>query len=381
MRPYLLVAVAALAIPVPTARADSKALERAWEYETRGNLPQAVVVDQKDHKHLFVALKSGGLAILRLAGATEPPKEVARLAVDRFAKLDVMHLTQRGDLLFLALGDFFTAKGAHAGLAVVSVADRAAPKVVGLWTSPQPVKGAAIVAVDAKYAYLGAMTEGVMIFDITTPAKIKHLSTFQPDIDYPRAKPNAVQHPNARGMALAGDRLYLAYDAGGLRILDVSDRSKPKEIGRYANAAMMKKQQAYNNVVLDGDLLYAAIDYAGLEVLNVKKPTEIAQVGWWNPWEAEKPTSIWFNSGGHTNQIGFDKKQKLVYLSAGKSELQVVDVSDPKKPVVARHYTTPKTERGAWGVTLADDVAYLSYVQAVIPFKSSWSGVVAVKAR
>ncbi|MBM3981056.1 MAG: hypothetical protein FJ304_12365 [Planctomycetes bacterium] len=354
---------------------------RAWEYETKGGLPQAVAVDQKDRKHLFVALKNGGLAVLALDGANAPPKQVAKLGTDRFGNLDAMNLAQRGELLFVALGDFFAAKGAHAGLAVVNVANPAAPKVVALWTSPHPVKGAAVVAVDAKYAYLGAMTEGVMVFDVTNPAKIKHVSTFQPDVHFPRTKPNAVQHPNARGMALAGDRLYLAYDAGGLRVLDVSDRARPKEIGRYANAAMMKKQQAFNNVVLDGDLLYAATDYAGLEVLNVKNPAQIKQIGWWNPWEADTLKNVWFNSGGHTNQIGYDRKQKLVFLSAGKSELQVVDVSAPARPVLARHYATDKAERGAWGVTLADDVAYLTYIQAVIPFKGTWSGVVAVKTK
>jgi hypothetical protein len=380
MSRYTLALVAALAL-APSARADSKPLARAWEYETRGNLPQAVVVDQKGKQHLFVALKGGGLAVLKLGGANEPPKEAAKLGTDQFGKLDVMNLATRGDLLLVALGDFFAAKGAHAGLAVVNIANPAAPKVVGLWTSPQPMKGAAVVAVDTKYAYLGAMTEGVMIFDISTPAKIKHVSTFLPDVNFPRAKPNAVQHPNARGMALAGDRLYLAYDAGGIRVLDVSDRAKPKEIGRYANAAMMKKQQAYNNVILDGDLMYAAIDYAGLEVLNVKNPAQIKQVGWWNPWEADTLKNIWFNSGGHTNQLALDRKQKLVFLSAGKSELQVVDVSAPTKPVLARHYATDKAERGAWGVTLADDVAYLTYVQAVIPFKGTWAGVVAVKTK
>ncbi len=380
MNRYSLALVAALSI-APSVRADSKPLARAWEYETKGSLPQAAAVDQKDRKHLFVALKSGGLAVLKLGGANEPPKEVARVAGLALGNLDAMNLAQRGDLLFVALGDFFAAKGAHAGLAVVNVANPAAPKVLGLWTSPQPVKGAAVVAVDATYAYLGAMTEGVMIFDINTPAKIKHVSTFQPDVNFPRAKPNAVQHPNARGMAVAGDRLYLAYDAGGLRVLDVTDRAKPKEIGRYTNAAMMKKQQAYNNVVLDGDLLYAAIDYAGLELLNVKNPAQIKQVGWWNPWEADTLKNLWFNSGGHTNQLALDKKQKLVFLSAGKSELQVVDLSAPAKPVLARHYATEKAERGAWGVTLADDVAYLTYVQAVIPFKGTWSGVVAVKTK
>lgn len=381
MRALILSLVAGVVVLSPSTAADSKALERLWEFELKGTFPQAVVVDAKDKQYLYVALKNGGLGVLKLGKAGDPPKEIARLPIEQFGKLDVMHLTQRGELLYLALGDFFDAKGAHAGLAIVSIADRAAPKVLGQWTSPKPVQGSAIVLVDAKYAYLGAMTEGVMIFDITNPAKIKHMSTFQPDVGFPKPKPTKIQHPNARGMALVGDKLYLAYDAGGLRILDVSKRQQPRELGRYVNAGMKAKQQAYNNIVIDGDTAYAAIDYAGLEVLNIKNPAEIKQVGWWNPWKADTLGNLWLNSPGHTNQLAFDKKHNLVYLSAGASELQVVDVSDPKKPALTQHYGERKNDRGVWGVTLDGDVAYLTYVTAVIPFRGTWSGIVAVKVQ
>src|ERR1700733_3930516 len=134
MRAFILSLAAGFAVIFPSSAADSKALERLWEFEMKGTLPQAVVVDQKDRQHLYVVLKQGGLAVLKLGKAGEPPKEIARLPIEQFGKLDVMHLTQRGELLYLALGDFFNAKGANAGLAIVSVADRAAPKVLGLWT-------------------------------------------------------------------------------------------------------------------------------------------------------------------------------------------------------------------------------------------------------
>ena len=90
--------------------AQSKPLERAWEYPTREAYPQAVVVDQTGKEHLFVALKSGGLAVLKLNGAAAP-KEAARVPINQLGKLDVMHLTQRGNLLFLALGDLFAIWG------------------------------------------------------------------------------------------------------------------------------------------------------------------------------------------------------------------------------------------------------------------------------
>lgn len=318
---------------------------------------------------------------MNAANPSDRPKEEARIPVKEFGQLDVTHLTQQGELLYLALGDFFAAKGAPAGLAIVSVKNPREPKVLGLWTSPQMVDGAAIVVVDGKYAYLGAMKQGVMIFDISTPAKIKHLTTFQPEVDFPRKNPNRVQHPNARGLALVGKRLFVAYDAGGLRVLDVRNPERPTEIGRYVNAGMGAKQQAYNNLVVDGDLAYAAIDYAGLEVLNIKDPKKIRQVGWWNPWKAETPQNIWFNSPGHTNQLEFDRARHLVYLSAGDSELQVVDVSDPQRPTLVGHYGAPQNDRGVWGLTLGKETVYLTYIQALVPFRGTWSGITAVKRR
>jgi hypothetical protein len=250
--------------------------------------------------------------------------------------------------------------------------------VQDVWLTPAVVRGAAAVAVDGRHAYLGAMTEGVMIFDVSDPRAIRHLTTFRPDIHFPRRNPNAVQHPNARGLALDPPRLYVAYDAGGVRVLDIGAPAAPREVGRYVNAGMRSKQQAYNNVVIDGDRVYAAVDYAGLEILDIRNPAGIRQLGWWNPWRADTMGNLWFNSPGHTNQLAFDAGRQLVYLSAGDSELQVVAVADPRRPRLVAGYGEPKNDRGVWGLTLADDAVYLAYIEALVPFRGTWSGILAV---
>ncbi len=373
--------IAVNVVVVPTAMADSKPLQPAWQFELRGDTPQGIIVDAAGRPYLFVTLKSGGLAILKTGRATAVPTIEARIPIRDLGGLDAMHLTQRGKRLYLALGDLFNAQGAKAGLAVIDVANPKTPKVLGVWTTPKKVNGSATVVVDDKYAYLGAMSEGVMILDIEQPAQIQLVSTFRPDPNFPRPNPGKVQHPNARGLALDGDRLFVAYDAGGVRVLDVSNRSQPKEIGRYVNSGMGPKQQAYNNLVLDGDRLFAAIDYAGLEILDVKRPDAIRQIGWWNPWQAHTLQNLWFNSAGHTNQLEYDRKRHLIYLSAGDSELQVVDVSKPNRPELVGHVGATKDSRGTWGVTLGSDAVYLTYMQAVIPFRGTWSGIVAVNRK
>lgn len=369
--------LSAIAADLAAAAEEPKALELVWEHATPNELPQALVCDAAGRPWLHAAMKTGGLQIFNLANKAGP-KLAAKIGTDRCGDLHVMNLAQRGDYLYLALGDFFDPTGAHAGLAIVHVKDPAQPKVVSLWKSKEKLHGSAAVIVDGNHAYLGAMTEGVMIFDVSKPDRLRRVSTFQPDIHFPRKNPNRVQHPNARGLAIQGNRLYVAYDAGGLRVLDVADKTRPREVGRYGNPAMAKKQEAFNNLVIDKNLAYVACDYAGLEILDIRDPANIRSVGWWNPWEAQAFKNLWLNSPGHTNQIELDRKRKLAYLSAGGSELQVIDVSTPATPRLAARFGEPGNKRGVWGLTISADRVYLAYVTALIPFQGKWAGIKAV---
>ena len=379
MRANLASLVVLLALtPAPRAFAQPATLKIAWEYPTPKLFPQGIVADQLGRPFLHVALKSS-LAILDVSQANKPPKEVATLGVAQFGGLDVMHLTQKKDVVYLALGNFFDPKGSMAGLATVSVQNPRAPKVLSLWKSAETLHGSAIVLVQGTTAYLGAMDHGVFIFDVADPAKIRLVSKILPDVHFPQKNPGKTQHPNARGLAIKDHLLYVAYDAGGLRVIDVKDRLKPREIGRYVNAAMLKKQQAYNNVVLDGTTALLAVDYAGLELIDIRDPQNMKQVSWWNPWQAHTLGNLWFNSPGHTNQLEYDAKRRLVYLSAGDSDLQVVDISDKQRPKLAASFGGPKDQAGVWGLTLGKDHVYLAYITAIVPFQSKWAGIKAVQ--
>lgn len=353
-------------------------LKLAWEFETPKEFPQGLVCDALNRPYLHVAMKNGGLLILDISDK-KAPKLAAKLGAASFADLHVMHLTQRGEYLYLALGDFFNAFGATTGLAVVHVKNPDQPNVTAVWKSTDKLTGSAVVTVGDNYAYLGAMKQGVMIFDVSKPDKIEHVSTFQPEIDFPRKNPTKVQHPNARGLFLQKNRLFVAYDAGGLRILDVTDKKKPREIGRYANKAMAKKQEAFNDVIVANNLAYLPVDYAGFEIVDVTNPRDIRQIGWWNPWSAHELKNLWFNSPGHTNQIAIDSKKKLAYLSAGGSGLQVIDVSNPARPELTAAFGAPKSKLGVWGLSMCSDRVYLLYITAVIPFQGTWAGIKAIE--
>lgn len=362
-----------------SAESEPPALTRAWELPTPGVAPLSVLPDQRGRPILYMALKNGGVAILDLTAAEKPPRTLARIVPQRLGGLDATHLAQQGKFLFVALGDFFNARGSPAGLAVLDVSQPSQARVLSIWKSEKKLDGAAAVLVGDRFAYLGAMSHGVFIFDLTDLARPKKVAEFLPEVDFPKKNPGRTEHPNARGSALKGNDLYVAYDAGGLRVLDVTTPNKPREIGRYVNAGMGRKQQAFNNVVIDGDTAYVAVDYAGLEVLDIGDPRRIRQVAWWNPWKAQTAGNLWLNSPGHANQIAYDASRRLVYLSAGDSELQVLDVSDRAKPTLVARYGAAGDGFGSWGLAVTPDRVFVSYITTMIPFRSTWSGIKALR--
>ncbi|MFO0872025.1 MAG: hypothetical protein U0935_24115 [Pirellulales bacterium] len=377
-RYWLLAILIGLGCDGGTATRADESYELLWEHPTPRQLPQSLRVD-RGGQLLHVALKSGGFLTLDVSGSM--PRERATLPTSVFGGLDVMHLDQQGDFVFLALGDFFHAAGAHAGLAVVDVSRPATPRVVGLWKSPEKMQGAAAVLVEGRNVYLGAMGHGVLIFEWEPGRPLQPISTFLPDVDFPRPNPGRTAHPNARGLAIQGNLLYVADDAGGLRVWDVSKPREPREVGRHVLPGMKHKQQAYNQLVLDGHLAYVAIDYAGLEVVDIRDPRNLRSIAWWNPWNAHTLGNLWFNSGGHTNQICFDKQRRRVWLSAGDAELMAVDISRPDQPALASQYGAAKDGLGAWGLACAGDRVYLTYITAVVPFSGRWAGIKALRVK
>lgn len=356
-----------------------------WEYGTGSHLPLAVVPDAEGRDALYVAQKTGGVLVLDVGA--EPPAAVGAVARNALGGLDAMQLVQRGNLLYVALGDFFAASGAHAGLAVIDVTDFSAPTVVGSWRGAEVESGSAVVVVDAGIAYLGAMREGIYVLDVSVPSDIRLVTKFLPDPDFPVENPNDIQHPNARGLAVAGNFLYVCDDAGGLRVIDVSDPSSPEEAGRYLNQDVVGKQQAYNSVILDGNRAFLAVDYCGFEVVDITNPEAMTRLGWFNPWSCESPSNAWINSPGHASQLAFDAGRQIVWISAGDSELLGIDVSISLSPALVQTYGERQDGLGAWGVGWSgrtpgapeEPTVYLTYINAILPFRGTWSGVKAIR--
>lgn len=327
--------------------------------------------DLSGRPFLYIAAKDAGLKIYAANGSSTP---VAAIPVTELHSLHVMNFSQSGDYLFLALGNHFGTALQAPGMAIIDVKDPGHPLVKSFWQDISKKGGAGIVETDGNFAYLGEMGNGLMIFDISNKTLPVLQSVFIPSIYYPDPKPDPKKF-NARGITIRNDLLYLCYDAGGLRILNIADKKHPVEIGKYANPAMNGKPRAYNNSVLNDSLALVAVDYCGMEVLDISDPSNIKLVSWWNPWNCQSGPLKWFTSNGHCNEIVFDKANQLVFLSSGKSDLQVVDISNPAKPVFKTEYGGVNNRMGTWGVSVSDKNIYLTYICSFVPFYSNWTGV------
>lgn len=342
----------------------------SWDIELKTGVPLTARFDVRDTKRFFLAQGDAGFSVYR--GSTL----LAKINVGALRGLAPMDLAQVGSKVFLALGDHFKLRGSKSGLACVDVSDPARPQVLSVWISDKVAKGANSIWADSERIYLSAMTDGIYEFDARQPARpTRHLEL---DQHFPLRNPKGAAVPNVRGVWRDGSTLFVAYDAGGLRAIELESG---KVIGRYINEKMRGMAQAYNCVVVRAGIAYVAVDYAGIEVINVHDPATMSQVAWWNPWNVGKSALDWFRSAGHTNQIVLSPDGRTLYSSAGDSECLVLDVADPSHPKLKHSFGSIRDGRGSWGIDVHGAQALLTYLKAGVPFTGTWAGVKLVSFR
>ncbi len=335
----------------------------------------SAIHDQQGKNYLYVAGKERGLVIYDVSNIAAP-MQIDSIKTSDMQNMEVMSVSQNGNYLYLALGNIFV-NSSTPGMAIVDVSDPTHVVLKSVWKYNIQSGGAGIVKTEGNYAYLGAMRRGLMILDISDKTNIVLISVFKPDISYPNpTNPDSLKY-NARGLAVKNSIVYLCDDAGGIRIIDATNKAVPQEKGHYANPAVYSKARAYNNVALDDTLLYVSVDYCGMEILSVADIYNVKMVSWWNPWHCESPSNIWLNSNGHTNELQYDPACKIVFLASGKSEVIAVNVADPTNPDSCTKYTTSGGNVGTWGLALYNNLIYACYIYVPtgIPFYSNWSGV------
>ncbi len=332
-------------------------------------------IDRLDRGYLFMACTVEGLITLDI-GDPATPTPVDTIAITELAGLQVNDLEQYGDMLVVALGGFEGASQST-GVAIIDISDPENAFVRDLWNDPANFpNGCATAKLHNGHLYLGAMESGVVVLDASDPDDLQFISTFQPDPTWPGIAGYA---PNARGIEIVGDLLYLAYDAGGLRVLGISDPSNLTELGRYVNPSQPPlTPPAYNKVLVRDGVARIAVDFCGLETVGVSEPASMQQTSWLNPWSCLGFS--WYGSDGHTNEVMTAMGDSLLLVSGADTEVLAYDISAGGAPIPVGGVIQPNDTAATWSIDVHGNLLVGNFINnhglPLQPYDSKYGGVV-----
>jgi hypothetical protein len=181
---------------------------------------------------------------------------------------------------------------------------------------------AVAIALKDRHAFLAAQEYGIQVADITNYTGVGRLAT-----------------ANARVVCVDGDFAYVGENTDGLKVVDVSDPSRPRVVG---SLDLQGWEPSYLTVV-DG-YLYWADTYDGLLIVDISVPSSPTVVGH-RTLQLEQTTAFVAVQGDYA------------YLPQGTHGLLVLDVSDKTNPIGIRFVDTPGT---AGGVVVDGSFAYVA---------------------
>jgi len=211
-----------------------------------------------DEHYAYISTEMGGfvgniLVIYDLADPTQP-REVARwwLPGQHRAGGETPTWSGQRHRLHHALrfGDRLWAACWYAGGYVIDVSDITRPRTLGSYNYhppfpepthtfmplPEPSGGKRIaLMVDEEHDHIPGQPHGFLwIMDVTDPAAIRPISTFQvSELDSPYARCGARFGAHQFQEKAVGSLIFATWFAGGLRVIDVADPELPREIGFF----------------------------------------------------------------------------------------------------------------------------------------------------
>ena len=300
----------------------------------------------------YVANHESGLQIIDVADPTAPAiigESIPPGGVNGFAL--------RGSICFAVCG--------HEGLRIIDVSDPAAPVGIGSVGLPGD---AANVGVEADLAYV-VSDVGLLVVDVSDLAHPAHFETvfvlgqqqylavaspavYVQSIFYTQTADGSfhvfdVENPLAihgvslemygiaNDVAISGDHAYVAAQAGGLKVVDLSSPDAPSVVGSLdtpgdARGVAVAGQRAY---VTEGPLM---------RTVDVTDPAAPVIAG-----TLDLPAT----------PRDLEVAGELAYVAASEAGLLIADVTDDAAPVLLGSYDTAGV---TYGVTLHDGLVYLA---------------------
>jgi hypothetical protein len=154
------------------------------------------------------------------------------------------------------------------------------------------------VVLDDDDACIGTTT-GIAIVRIANPARIEMLASIDTLSD--------------SRCVVAGRYAYVSSASDGLVVVDISNKTSPRVVGRHRGRAR------YSDVQVSGRCAYAVVSTGGLDVIDVSDPARPMLAG----------AVSWAGTAGRVRLRG-----QTAYVSRGEGGVRVVDVSQAAAPAV-----------------------------------------------
>ncbi len=215
---------------------------------------------------------------------------------------DARHLARQGDRIYIA-GQGAGPADAHR-LTIASASDPNALRVLGVYETPRPLEA---VAVAEAHAYLANGYQGLIILDISEPARITEVGRTQ-EVAY------------AADVAVAGTLAYVLEGDGALRVFDVSNPGQPRQLG----VSGVEEYEGRAVAVADG-YAYIASGGRGVRVVDVSDPTRPVTAGYYDP-----PGPYHARDVVAAGQVLFLADKSILDLTGS---VRALDISNPRAPL------------------------------------------------
>lgn len=265
----------------------------------------------------------------------------------------------------------------HSGWSIVDVTDPSAPYVVEFISGPDNTftlqmelsDNIMITALEKIFPNFGGnpdkpFDEGVLIWDISDPVNPRKLGQFHTG--------GTGTHRNFHS---GGQYVHLAagmpgYDGNIYVIIDISDKSKPVEVGRWwvpgqYTAGGEKPPRPYVSLhgppyVADNRayLPYGSAGMIILDITDVSRPTEIGQLSFSPPFHSQ--FSVHSVLPLPEKGLAYANSEDTSYGKGPLHHASVVDISDPSNPMLLSLFPEPVPPAG---------VPYRDFFE-----KGGWSG-------
>lgn len=294
-----------------------------------------------------------------------------------FEGLIPTNITQTESYLYVSTGGF--QGGDFVGLYKFRREGNGQLRYLSHWMTTEFEHGCAIVKIKEDVAIMGVMEDGLLFIDVSREDSLTFIGHLTLDQNFPKP-PGLLSVPHSRGLAIHDNYAYVCHDAGGLRVVDISDPFQPKEVAKYVNQWILENAaRAYNNISIQFPYAFIAVDYCGLEIVDISNPLNPQTVDHLNLWDCD-PTN-WRDGKGHANEL-FIHNNEILFVSGGDSDILALDITDPRNIKLAGQHGMPYDSMATWGFALGEDrilacyidnrFPYLFYPQ---PFYSEYSGV------